>query len=77
MSKWPNLEALCRAIAEPGEPGHLCPETLTKVQRISGYLNEETRAEYDDFMTGMRALFGVDENPGHDHGRDAFGQETR
>ncbi len=59
-SKWPNLTDLCVKLGERG----INPEALTIVGKIHGYLNDEVRAEYKDFMDGMRQMFApVEELP--------------
>ena len=54
---WPNLTALCALVAAPNTYKGICPENLELIIKIGGYLNEETRAELDDFMGKARRMF--------------------
>lgn len=70
MSAWPNLKALCVALGDHG----ISPDSLETVGKIAGYLEPDTRAEYEDFMAKARVMFAPrdDEPEYYDHPADCL-----
>ncbi len=52
---WNNLQDLCVKLGHSG----ICPEALETVARIHGYLNDDVRDEYKDFMDKAKRFFAA------------------